>query len=385
MVRDTAFERPIADAQVATGSVVPGGLRSRLASWDAAVIGVLAVTLVSAGVLVDGFASTRNAGFLLLDVVAIGLLALPLTLIIITGEIDLSIASMLGMSSAVMGSLWLSGMPIETIIPVCILIGAVMGALNGFFVTVMGLPSLAVTIGTLALYRGLAFVVLGDQAVADFPRSYTSLATDKIAGTGIPYSALPLAVLAIIFMILLHFTPFGRSLYVIGYNRDTAAYSGINVLRTKFWLYVTSGAVAGFAGVFWTLRFASARGDNATGLELAVVAAVLVGGVSIFGGKGTLPGVLAGVLLMGSLRNALQLANISADVLSVVTGLLLIISVVVPNVITRLRAASRRRALGGTADVVGGIGRASGRSRRDQPPERSGAPGIGRPPRNGRD
>jgi rhamnose transport system permease protein len=362
MVRDTAFERPTADTSVVTAPVVAGRLRSRLASWDAAIIGILAVTLVTAGVLVDGFATTRNAGFLVLDVVVIGLLALPLTLIIITGEIDLSIASMLGLSSAVMGSLWLGGMPIETIIPVCILTGAVMGAFNGFLVTIMGLPSLAVTIGTLALFRGLAFVVLGDQAVADFPRSYTSLATDKIGGTGIPYSALPLVVLAIIFIVLLHFTPFGRSLYVIGYNRNAAAFSGINVLRTKFLLYVASGAVAGFAGVFWTLRFASARGDNATGLELAVVAAVLVGGVSIFGGKGTLPGVLAGVLLLGALRNALQLANVSADVLNVVTGLLLIISVVVPNVVTRLRAASRRRAL------------------RDQLPDRSGASGVGRPP-----
>lgn len=360
MVRDTAFEQPTADVPVATGSVVAGRLRSRLASWDAAIIGILAVTLVMAGFLVDGFATTRNTGFLLLDVVAIGLLALPLTLIIITGEIDLSVASMLGMSSAVMGSLWLGGMPIETIIPVCVVIGAAMGALNGFFVTVMGLPSLAVTIGTLALFRGLAFVVLGDQAVADFPRSYTSLATEKIAGTGIPYSALPLVALAIVFLAVLHFTPFGRSLYVIGYNRNAAAFSGINVLRTKFWLYVTSGAVAGFAGVFWTLRYASARGDNAVGLELAVVAAVLVGGVSIFGGKGTLPGVLAGVLLMGSLRNALQLANVSADVLSVVTGMLLIISVVVPNVVTRLRAASHRKAL------------------RDQRPDTSSTPGTGR-------
>lgn len=343
MVRDTAFERPTADVPPAAVDGT-GRLRSRLASWDAALIAVLAVTLVTAALSVDGFATERNAEFLLLDVVAIGLLAVPLTLIIITGEIDLSVASMLGVSSAVMGSLWLAGLPIETIIPVCVLLGALLGAVNGFFVTVLGLPALAVTIGTLALYRGLAFVVLGDRAVADFPRSYTSLATATIAGTGIPYSALPLVLLAIVFAVLLHFTPFGRSLYVIGYNRETAAFSGIAVQRTKFLLFVTSGAVAGLAGVFWTLRYASARGDNATGLELSVVAAVLVGGVSIFGGKGTLPGVLAGVLLMGSLRNALQLANVSADVLSMVTGLLLIVSVVIPNVASRLRAAARRRA-----------------------------------------
>lgn len=347
MVRDTAFERPDVSPEVLPEEPGPvrGGLRSTLASWESAVIAVLVLTLVVSSVLVDGYATQRNAGFLLLDVIVIGLLALPLTLIIITGEIDLSIASMLGLCSATMGWLWLEGLPLETIIPLCIVLGAVLGAANGFFVTVLGLPSLAVTIGTLALYRGLAFVVLGDQAVADFPRSFTSLATGRIADTGIPYSVLPLVVLAIIFAVLLHFTPFGRSLYVIGYNREAAAFSGIPVLRTKFLLFVTSGAMAGFAGVFWTLRFGSARGDNATGLELAVVAAVLLGGVSIFGGKGALHGVLAGVLLMGALRNALQLANVSADVLSMVTGLLLIASVVIPNVTLRIREASRRRAI----------------------------------------
>jgi rhamnose transport system permease protein len=345
VVRDTAFERPDVSAEALPDRAGPerGGLRSALASWETAVLAVLALTVVVAGVLVDGFATQRNAGFLLLDVIAIGLLALPLTLIIITGEIDLSIASMLGLCSATMGWLWLEGFPLETIIPLCITLGAVLGVINGLFVTVLGLPSLAVTIGTLALYRGLAFVVLGNQAVADFPRSFTSLATGKIGW--IPYSVLPLVFLAVVFAILLHFTPFGRSLYVIGYNREAAAFSGIPVLRTKFLLFVASGAMAGFAGVFWTLRFASARGDNATGLELAVVAAVLLGGVSIFGGKGALHGVLAGVLLMGALRNALQLANVSADVLSMVTGLLLIASVVIPNIALRIREASRRRAL----------------------------------------
>jgi rhamnose transport system permease protein len=345
VVRDTAFERPDVSAEALPDRAGPerGGLRSALASWETAVLAVLALTVVVAGVLVDGFATQRNAGFLLLDVIAIGLLALPLTLIIITGEIDLSIASMLGLCSATMGWLWLEGFPLETIIPLCITLGAVLGVINGLFVTVLGLPSLAVTIGTLALYRGLAFVVLGNQAVADFPRSFTSLATGKIGW--IPYSVLPLVFLAVVFAILLHFTPFGRSLYVIGYNREAAAFSGIPVLRTKFLLFVASGAMAGFAGVFWTLRFASARGDNATGLELAVVAAVLLGGVSIFGGKGALHGVLAGVLLMGALRNALQLADVTADVLSMVTGLLLIASVVIPNIALRIREASRRRAL----------------------------------------
>jgi rhamnose transport system permease protein len=316
---------------------------ARLASWDAAVIGVTILVLIVAAIAVDRFATGRNATFLILDLTALALIALPMTLIIITGEIDLSVASMLGLTSAVMGSLWTAGLPIETIIPLCIGLGAVLGAVNGIFVTVLGLPSLPVTIGTLALYRGLAFVVLGDTAVADFPFTYTDLATGTIPGTPIPNVVIPLVVLAILFGILLHATPFGRSLYAIGANDRAAQFAGIRVARTKFWLYVISGAVCGLAGVYWTLRYSSARADNGSGLELAVVAAVLLGGVSIFGGKGTLPGVLAGVVLLASLQNALRLGDVSTETLTIVTGLLLIISVLAPNVASAVSASVARR------------------------------------------
>jgi rhamnose transport system permease protein len=154
---------------------------------------------------------------------------------------------------------------------------------------------------------------------------------------------LVLAVLAVGFGVLLHATPIGRGLYAMGNNDQAATFSGIAVARTKFWLYVVTGAVAALAGVFWTMRYASARADNGSGLELSVVAAVLLGGVSIFGGRGTMVGVLAGVLLLMTLRNALQLADVPADTLTVVTGTLLIISVVGPNLVGMLRGRTRRR------------------------------------------
>ena len=136
------------------------GLTARFANWNVAIIAVTVVVLIVAAATVDNFGTAQNFSFLILDLLPIALVALPMTLVIVTGEIDLSVASTLGLSSAVMGSLWNSNQPIETIIPLCLLLGAVLGAVNGFFVTVLGLPSLAVTIGTLALYRGLAFVVL---------------------------------------------------------------------------------------------------------------------------------------------------------------------------------------------------------------------------------
>jgi rhamnose transport system permease protein len=206
---------------------------------------------------------------------------------------------------------------------------------------VFGLPSLAVTIGTLALYRGLAFVVLGDAAVAQFPESYTDWVIGSSAG--VPNLVLPLAVLALVFGVVLHATPVGRSLFAMGANAEAARFTGIRVARVKFGLYVVTGVVCALAGVLWTLRYSSARADNGSGLELAVVAAVLLGGVSIFGGRGTLWGVLGGVALLASLQNALRLADVSTEALSVVTGLLLIVSVLAPNAAGAIRSAADRR------------------------------------------
>jgi rhamnose transport system permease protein len=318
-------------------------MATRRISWDVAVVAVTVVVLIVAAGIVDNFASSQNFGFLVLDLLPIALVALPMTFVIVTGEIDLSVASTLGLCSAVMGSLWNSGLAIETIIPLCLLLGAVLGAVNGFFVTVLGLPSLAVTIGTLALYRGLAFVVLGDSAVADFPAVYTDWVTGTIGTSPIPNVLILIVVLAAVFGVVLHATPIGRSLYAVGASDQAARFAGVRPGRLKFWLYVVSGAVAGLAGVLWTLRYSSARADNGAGLELAVVAAVLLGGVSIFGGRGSLPGVLAGVLLLASLQNALRLSDVSNEALNVVTGVLLIISVLAPNLARTTSTALQRR------------------------------------------
>jgi rhamnose transport system permease protein len=320
-------------------------LKSRLASWDTAIIVIAVLVLVVASAAVDNFGTSRNFTFLVLDLLPIALIALPMTFIVITGEIDLSVASTLGLTSALMGSMWNHGMTIQTIMPLCVVLGAVLGAFNGFLITGLGLPSLAVTIGTLALYRGLAFVVLGDGAVADFPYNYTTWVTGTIGGGAVPNVLILLVALAIVFGIVLHATPLGRSLYAIGANAQAAHFSGIRVARTKFWLYVASGAVAGLAGVLWTLRYSSARADNGTGLELAVVAAVLLGGVSIFGGRGSLPGVLAGVVLLAGLQNALRLEDVSGQAVNLVTGALLVLSVLLPNIAKSVRSNWQRRRL----------------------------------------
>lgn len=316
--------------------------RRILISRESAIVALLLIVTVYASVAVRGFGQPITVTYLLLDVAPILLIALPMTLIMTTGEIDLSVGSMVGLSSVITGAGVHAGMPFELAAVLALVVGLVGGAFNGFLVTVVGLPSLAVTIGTLALFRGIAVGVLGTTAVTDFPVEWTALAKAKIAGTTIPYIMVPFLVLLVIFVIVLHFTPFGRGIYAIGLSKDAARFSGIHVERTKFVLFALAGLVAAFAGIFFTLRFGSARGDNATGLELQVIAAVVLGGVSVFGGRGQLYGVVAAVLLIGVLSSALRLANVTSDVINVITGVLLVISVVGASVLTWLQKARRR-------------------------------------------
>jgi rhamnose transport system permease protein len=319
-------------------------VRRRWWSWDLMIVVVLLLVVVIGASTIDGVATARFWRFVTLEATPIVLIALPLTLVVIAGEIDLSVASVLGLTCTVMGQLWLWGVSsLPVLIGLCVLLGAALGAVNGLFVTRFGLPSLAVTIGTLALYRGLAHVVLGNRAVANYPQPWTRRAITPLPGTTIPWVVLVLAAFAVLFAVVLYATPIGRGLYAIGNNAEAARFAGIAVGRTKFWLFVATGAMSSLAGVFWTLRFASARADNGTGLELAVVAAVLLGGVSIFGGRGGLVGVLAAVALLGVLRNALQLAYVPANTLTIVTGSLLIASVVGPNVAGMVRERLHRR------------------------------------------
>jgi rhamnose transport system permease protein len=302
--------------------------RRILFTRESAIIALLVIVVLVASSTVRNFDNPITITYLFLDIAPTLLIALPMTLIIITGEIDLSVASTVGLASVITGTLHQGGMPFALAAVIAIIVGALGGALNGFLVTVAGLPSLAVTIGTLALYRGLAVGLLGTTAVTDFPEFWTDLAKDKIPGTPVPLVVIPFVVLAVVFALVLHFTPFGRGIFAIGLNDEAAIFSGVKVDRTKFILFVVCGAISALAGIYYTLRYGSARGDYATGLELQVIAAVLLGGVSIFGGRGALHGVIAGVILIGVIASALRLANVTSDVINIITGVLLVLSVV---------------------------------------------------------
>jgi rhamnose transport system permease protein len=311
-----------------------------LLTREFAVIALLVAVFVYSRSQVPAFGGPLTLYYLLLDTAAILLLALPMTMIIITGEIDLSVASTVALSSVLVGVLHQHGASIPVAALVAIAIGTLCGAFNGFLVAYVGLPSLAVTIGTLALFRGIAVGTLGTKAVTDFPEKWTDLAKQHIGESSYPVIVIPFVVLAIVFALLLHFTSFGRGVFDIGLNDEAAHFSGVNVARTKFILFVLAGAVSAFAGIYITLRFGSARGDNATGLELQVIAAVLLGGVSIFGGRGALHGVIAGVLLIGVISSALRLEDVTVNVINIIIGLLLVLSVMSTSFLSLVSRAS---------------------------------------------
>lgn len=311
--------------------------------WEVLLVVVLALSLALGRWLSPVFLTGANVSNILADLTEIALMALPMTLIIVAAEIDLSVASVLGASSALMGVLWHMGLPMPVVIVLVLIAGALAGLLNGLVIVKLNLPSLAVTIGTLALFRGLAYVLLGDQAVADFPPAYTAFGMDTVGSTFIPLPFAIVIVGAVLFTVLLQSTAFGRSLYAIGANSTAAAFSGIEVAKIRLRLFVLSGAMSALAGVVYTLRFTSARGDNGEGFELSVIAAVLFGGVSIFGGRGSMFGVLLSLLIIGALKNALTLDDVSSETLTIVTGVLLLASVLIPNLVARWRAARDRR------------------------------------------
>jgi rhamnose transport system permease protein len=238
------------------------------------------------------------------------------------------------------------------IIPTVLAVGVVAGAFNGILVTKLGLPSLAVTIGTLTLYRGIAIILLGPNTISNFPLSYTSIGINPVGGSFLSWSIAVFLVLAVIFGVALHLTPFGRSLYAIGSNQEAALFAGIRVRRTKLLLFVISGLVCAAAGILYTFRLSTAVQDNGLGLELSVVAIVLLGGVSIFGGKGSIVGVVLAVFVFAGLQNALFLSNFPDRALGIVTGGLLLLSVLIPNVssyVERGRQALQRRSARGHA------------------------------------
>jgi len=339
-------------------AAVTGGGRNWLATlgrWEVLLAIVLVALIVIGSTVSPVFLSGRNFANLISAIIEVAIMSLPMALIIIAGEIDLSVESMVGLSASVLGYLYAAGVPMELCIPIVLAIGALGGLLNGVLTTRAGLPSLVVTLGTLALYRGLALVVLESRGISQFPTWFTSFGFGTVPGLPIPWPFVLYLAIALVLAALLHGTWIGREIYAIGKNQAASRFSGVRVARIKLWLFVLSGTVAALAGVILTARMASARADVGIGLTLVVVTIVLLGGVDIFGGRGTIPGVVLAFFTLAVLGNALRLTNVSSDIQSIVVGLLLVVSVVIPTFARRVKEVFDRTQ-GGRRLPTGSVG-----------------------------
>lgn len=270
------------------------------------------------------------------------IVALTMTFLIINGEIDLSVASVMGMAGCIMAFLWAKGVPMPIDIAAALAAGLLTGAFNGFMISYVGLPSLVVTLAGLIGYRGLARILLEDRSVGGFPDWLNRLGQQPLIGP-FPLSLIIFFVLLAISIIILQYSGFGRYVYVVGNNREVARYSGVNVKRVKMLLFIVSAFVAALAGLLFAARLGAVRGDTALGFELDIITMVLLGGVSVFGGTGSLFGVLLSILIILNLRNGMGLLNISGNTQTGVIGALLIMSVLLPNLGSEIQSAWNRR------------------------------------------
>jgi rhamnose transport system permease protein len=304
-------------------------LRRFLSRWEIFLLAVLIVTFFFGSEVSKYFLTASNMSIALAGAMPIAIVALPMTLIIITGEIDISVGSMIGLCAASIAVCVEQGLPIVVAMPVGVAVGMLAGFFNGVIVVYAGLPSLVVTIGTLALYRGIAQIILKERGVSSFPDWYQAIGFGTIEGTPIPWSTVIFLVLFAGFAVFLHRARWGRALYAIGNNREATRFSGINVNRMLLGVFIASGTMCSVAAIVLTAYLASARSDTAVGLELPVITAVVLGGVNIFGGSGTMAGVLVALMVLAFVQNALGLAGVTPEEQQIVTGAVLVTTLIV--------------------------------------------------------
>ena len=264
------------------------------------------------------------------------LIALAMALVIISGEIDLSVAAIIAFSSTMMGLALQFGVGTPGLVAVGILTGLICGAFNGVLVTGLGLPSIVVTIGTMSFFRGLSFIVLGDQAYKGYTSSFAFFGQGYVWWV-ISFEFVLFLIMAVLFYILLHRTNFGRWVFVIGNNPVAAEFSGVRVRRIKLILFCLTGIMSGIAAVLLTSRLGSTRPSIAQGWELEVITMVVLGGVSILGGAGSIIGVVLAAFIMGLVTFGLGLLNVPGIVMSIVIGGLLIAVIALPILARRLQ------------------------------------------------
>jgi rhamnose transport system permease protein len=309
-------------------------LTRALLSWEAVLIAVAVAVFVANAFASPHFLNAWNLSDATFNFTEKAMIALAMAMLIIAGEIDLSVASIIALASTAMGLAMSLDADTPVLVAVGIATGLLCGAVNGTLVAGLGLPSIVATIGTMSLFRGTAFIVLGDRAFTGYPADFAWFGQGYVWWV-ISFELVLLAVMALLFWALLHRTGFGRAVYAIGNNATAAQFSGIRVGRVRFTLFLLTGLASGIAAVCLTSRLGSTRPSIATGWELEVVTMVVLGGVSILGGSGSIAGVVLAAVIMGMVTFGFGLLNVPGIVMSIFLGILLIGVIALPRIARR--------------------------------------------------
>jgi rhamnose transport system permease protein len=305
-------------------------LERRLKSWETLLLAVAVAIFVMNSFASPYFLNAWNLSDATFNFTEKAMIAFAMALLIISGEIDLSVASIIALASTAMGSAAQIGAGPVALVAIGLGVGLLCGAFNAVLVTVMGLPSIVVTIGTMSLFRGISYIVLGDTAYGGYPAGFSYFGQGYVFWV-ISFEFALFAALAVVYGIVLQTTNFGRAVYAIGNNATGALFSGIRVGRVKFILFLLTGLMSGIASVCLTSRLGSTRPSIAFGMELEVVTMVVLGGVNILGGSGSIPGVVIAAFVMGLVTFGLGLLNVPGIVMSIFIGLLLIGVIALPR------------------------------------------------------
>lgn len=319
---------------ISTTRHIPDRLQSPLTralrSWEALLLVVAVAIFIANSLASPYFLDPWNLSDASFNFTEKALIAFAMAMLIIAGEIDLSVASIIALCSTVMGAAMMAGVPVWGLVALGLGTGLACGAFNGLLVAGFGLPSIVVTIGTMSLFRGISFITLGDGAYTGYPEGFAWFGQGYVWWV-FSFELVLFALMALVFYILLHRTNFGRLVYVIGNNATAARFSGVRVDRVRFILFLLTGLMSGIAAVCLTSRLGSTRPSIATGFELEVVTMVVLGGVSILGGSGSIPGVVIAALVMGLVTFGLGLLNVPGIVMSIIVGALLIGVIALPR------------------------------------------------------
>ncbi|MCQ2002589.1 ABC transporter permease [Rhizobium sp. NRK18] len=310
--------------------------RSAFFSWPTLLLAVGVILFIVNSFASPYFLSPWSLSDATFNFTEKALIALAMALLIIAGEIDLSVASIIALASTMMGLALQYGVDTPGLVSIGIVTGIVCGMFNGFLVTGLGLPSIVVTIGTMSFFRGISYIILGDQAFKGYPESFAFFGQGYVWWV-FSFEFVLFLVFALLYYVLLHRTNFGRHVFAIGNNPVAAQFSGIRVQRVKFLLFCLTGIMSGIAAVLLTSRLASTRPSIAVGWELEAVTMVVLGGVSILGGAGTIQGVVIAAFIMGLVTFGLGLLNVPGIVMSIFIGALLIFVIALPIVYRKIK------------------------------------------------